>query len=93
MDHQRHSAADSKPGSRKSIFSSVWTAWKGLGRIVGDMIARVALSLFYFTLFVPFAVGVRLFGDPLAMKARLGSSHWLQRSTGDLSLQDSRRQF
>lgn len=29
--------------------------------------ARVVLSLFYFTLFVPFGVGVRLFDDPLVL--------------------------
>jgi hypothetical protein len=41
---------------------------------------------------VPFALGVRFFGDPLAMRP---SSHvkWVERTTHDLTLEDSRRLF
>ena len=93
MGHQKQLTADDKSRSRTNFFSSIWTKWLGVARIFGDLIARLVLSLFYFTLFVPFAVGVRLFGDPLGMKARASTSHWLQRGTGDLTLDDSRRQF
>ena len=52
----------------------------------------MVLSLFYFTLFVPYGVGARLFGDLLDMKARARSSWWLERTTRDLALDDARRQ-
>ena len=71
----------------------IWATWKRIGQFIGDFIARVVLSLFYFTLFVPFAVGVRLFGDPLDVKAKANPSWWLERATRDSALDDARRQF
>lgn len=70
----------------------VWEAWKRFGQFMGDMFGRLVLTVFYFTLFMPFGLGVRFFGDPLAIRAR-GSSKWLERKTPDLTLEDSRRLF
>jgi len=70
----------------------IWGTWKRIGQFIGDFVARVVLSLFYFTLFVPFAVGVRLFSDPLGMRKH-NPSRWLERTTRDSSLHDARRQF
>ena len=69
-----------------------WEAWKRFGRIMGDVVARVVLTVFYFTLFMPFGLGVRFFGDPLALRRR-GPSKWLERTTHDQTLEDSRRLF
>jgi len=69
-----------------------WKIWKRIGRFMGDVVGRAFLTLFYFTLFVPFAVGVRLLGDPLAMRPRVRAK-WLDRRTQDLTLKDSRRLF
>lgn len=93
MGHRKHKSAKDKSRSITSIVNSIWTAWLGIARVLGDLIARIVLSLFYFTLFVPFAVGVRLFGDPLGLKAGASTSHWLQRSASEPTLYDSRRQF
>lgn len=71
----------------------VWEAWKQFGRFIGDITARIALTVFYFTIFVPFGLGVRLLSDPLGTKRRRGSSLWLSRRTTDLTLPDARRQF
>lgn len=70
----------------------VWQAWKRFGQFIGDLIGRVVLTVFYFTLFMPFALGVRLFGDPLAIRP-LNRAKWLERRTQDLTLEDSRRLF
>ena len=70
----------------------VWQIWKRIGQIIGDAVGRVVLTIFYFTLFVPFGLGVRFFGDPLALRAR-GRSNWLQRTTKDLTLEDTRRLY
>lgn len=68
-----------------------WSAWKRFGQWVGDMLARIVLTIFYFTIFLPFGIGVRLFGDPLQIKQRPGSL-WLARKTTDLAMEDVRRQ-
>lgn len=69
-----------------------WHAWKRFGQFMGDLIGRLVLTVFYFTLFMPFGVGVRLLGDPLALRRRDGSK-WLERTTQDLTLKDLRRLF
>jgi hypothetical protein len=75
------------------FLSRVWRQWKKIGQAIGDFIARLVLSLFYFTIFVPFGLGVRFFGDPLNMKKAGSASWWLERKTRDLSLDDARRQW
>ena len=70
----------------------VWEAWKRVGRVIGDFIGRVVLTAFYFTIFAPFGLGVRLLSDALRSK-RVSSSYWLSRGTTDLTLEDARRQF
>lgn len=70
----------------------VWHAWKKIGQFIGDTIGRLVLTLFYFTLFVPFALGVRLFGDPMKIRPDVRAK-WLERTTHDLTLDDARRLF
>lgn len=70
----------------------VWQAWKRFGQFIGDLIGRLVLTVFYFTLFMPFGLGLRLFGDPLTLRPR-GLAKWLERKTQDLTLEDSRRLF
>jgi hypothetical protein len=74
------------------VLKKIWEGWKAFGRFMGNMVARVALSIFYFTVFVPFAVGVRLATDPLQLKGR-PDSLWRPRTTGDRSLEDVERQY
>jgi hypothetical protein len=69
-----------------------WQAWKRFGQFMGDIIGRLVLTVFYFTLFVPFGLGVRFFGDPLAIR-QSGRVRWVERKTNDLTLDDSRRLF
>ena len=68
----------------------IWEWWKPVGQAIGDFVGRVALSLFYFTLFVPFGLGLRWFGDPLDIKGRSRSS-WLERTTPESTVQDARK--
>ena len=69
-----------------------WQAWKRIGQFIGDQIGRVVLTVFYFTLFMPFGLGVRFLRDPLAIHPR-GSSKWLERTTHDQTLEDTRRLY
>ena len=67
-----------------------WQAWKRIGQFIGDQIGRLVLTVFYFTLLMPFGLGVRFFADPLGIKP-IHRAKWLERSTRDLTLEDSRR--
>ncbi len=69
-----------------------WEGWKRFGHWMGDWVARVVLTIFYFTIFVPFGLGTRFFGDPLAMNEVKEPPKWLKRETKDLTLEDARRQ-
>jgi hypothetical protein len=73
----------------KDGLSRFWAAWKKFGLLLGDIVARVVLTLFYFTIYVPFGLGFRLFADRLDMNDR--PPKWLERHTGDLTLKDARR--
>jgi len=70
----------------------VWQAWKRIGQFIGDQVGRLVLTIFYFTLFMPFALGVRLFGDPMEIGPKVRAK-CLERTTHDLTLDDSRRLF
>jgi len=76
-----------------NLLRKLWQAWKRLGQFLGDILARVVLTLFYFTIFVPFGLGVTLRSDPLRIRNISGRPMWLPRQTGDRSLDDARRQF
>jgi hypothetical protein len=74
------------------ILGKIWETWKRFGQFIGDILARIVLTIFYFTIFVPFGLGVRLFSDPLMIKENHGPPFWLSRETGDRSLEEVRRQ-
>ena len=69
----------------------IWLAWKRFGQFLGDILARVVLTLFYFTLFLPFGIGVTVFSDPL--RRRLKAAAWLPYDREPPTLEDARRGF
>ena len=75
------------------ILKTVWEFWKKVAQFIGDVIARVVLTFFYFTLVLPFGLGVHLFGDPLRLKPGLRENFWLDRETKDLELEHGKKQF
>jgi hypothetical protein len=75
-----------------TLLRKFWERWKAFGQFLGNLVARVVLSLFYFTVFVPFGLGVRLLSDPLQIKTR-PDSLWRPRSTADQTLDEVGRQF
>ena len=70
----------------------LWHAWKRFGQAVGDFIARIVLTIFYWTIFLPFGLGVRLFSDPLSLNDQQQAG-WLERTTVDTKLEDTRRLY
>jgi hypothetical protein len=75
-----------------AVLKKFWAGWKAFGRMMGNLVARVALSVFYFTVFVPFGLGVRWFSDPLQVKA-VPSRLWRPRTTPPATLADAERQY
>ena len=69
---------------------TAWQLWKRIALIIGDFVARIVLTIFYFTLFVPFGLGVRLLSDPLAIKQKL-ERNWLERDAHDDTIDGARR--
>ena len=70
-----------------------WTAWRRIGQKIGDFLARVVLSVFYFTVFLPFALVVRLFQDPLKIRPRNLKTYWEGKQAQPTGLDDARRGF
>jgi hypothetical protein len=68
-----------------------WNRWKIIGEAFGDFQGRLFAVLFYFTIFAPFALGVRLFSDPL--RIRKPHTAWTDRAPVEATLDSARRQF
>ena len=73
------------------LIKDFWHNWKAFGQFLGEWLARIVLTIFYFTILIPFGLGVRLFGDPLQIK-ELPNPYWRPRTTGDQTIDDVLRQ-
>ncbi len=76
-----------------NLLRTLWRAWKRFGQFLGDILARVVLTIFYFTIFAPFGVAVTLLSDPLGIRKADDLPMWRTRQTGDRTLDDARKQF
>jgi hypothetical protein len=76
----------------KQYVQSFWRNWLRIGRFLGDAIGRIILTLFYFTLFAPFGLGTRIFGDRLAIKPG-HQPKWSEHNTLGTTLEHSRRLY
>jgi hypothetical protein len=70
-----------------------WGKWQELSHKSGELLARIVLTAFYFTVVIPFGLARTFLADPLRIK-RTGAPHtWLPRQTRDLTIEDARRQY
>ncbi len=78
---------------RPGAIRGLWEWWKLVGKRVGDIQARALLTLFYFVIFAPFALAVRRWSDPLAIKpqAQLGWRPKVERERA--SMEEATKQF
>jgi len=71
----------------------LWERWKRVARKVGDVQARVLLSLVYFIVLGPFALAVRWWSDPLAVKTGTPRG-WRERNNSEAKpMERAIRQF
>ncbi len=73
------------------IVHLAWDRFKIITNIVGDVQGRVIVTLFYFTILVPFGIGSRLFGDSLDIRPNQ-PARWLERPPVPTDIDDARRQ-
>jgi hypothetical protein len=48
----------------------LWAAWKRIARAIGNIQARILLTLIYAVLVLPFGLAVRFFSDSMNIKRR-----------------------
>lgn len=70
----------------------MWEFWKRVGRKIGDVQARILLTVFYVVVLGPFAVVLRWTGDPLALKPGT-SVGWRVRNEQGTPNEGAARQF
>ncbi len=90
VDISRSKAQGQTPSS---FIKRLWQGWAGFSRRIGGFHGRIVLSFLFFIPISPFALGVRLFSDPLNTKRRSGVTHWLPLTGKDVDLEQLRRQF
>jgi hypothetical protein len=75
----------------KQVFTMLFARWKVIAHKIGEFQSRLLLSFFYFVFFAPFAVGLKMFSDPLQIKSFHG---WSTRSDVEENpAESSRRQY
>jgi hypothetical protein len=73
------------------VFRKLWEGWKRIGRRVGDIQARVLLTIIYALLVLPFGLAVRFFSDPLRIKHL--PVRWLGRSDEPATMKWAHKQW
>jgi hypothetical protein len=79
--------------SKTSRLSRIWEGWKRVARKIGDVQARIILTLFYLLIVGPFALGIRWFADPLAIKNGARKGWCLRTGNEPVSLERASQQF
>ena len=77
----------------RALLRRVWHYWAEAANYIGDFQARLLLTLFYFTVLMPYGLIVRLFGDPLHITRRPAVSGWIRREARNIDWHTARRQF
>jgi hypothetical protein len=76
-----------------ALLKRAWARWKVVAHVIGNFQARVLLTLFYFVVVPPFALIVKLFKDPLALRGGAAESYWVSRPAPDPPEIHGTRQF
>lgn len=76
-----------------NLFKKLWQSWGNFSKRRGSFQSRIILSLFFFIFVTPFALGVKIFSNPLNIKYQNSKSHWLPKKNIKMSIKKFRRQF
>ncbi len=70
-----------------------WRRWRAVAERVGNVQARILLSIFYFSFVAPFGLWQAFVSDRLGIRRHGRPTNWIGRVTRDRDLADARRQF
>jgi hypothetical protein len=76
-----------------ALLRRTWERWKVIAHVIGNFQARLLLSVFYFIIVPPFAMIVKTWKDPLALRPPRGPSFWVERPEREDPEVSARRQF
>lgn len=74
------------------LLRAAWQGWKQIAQVIGHFQAQVLFGLLYFVFVAPFAIGLKLFADPLHIKGKRPTTWWRDFPRQTLTLEDARRQ-
>ena len=79
----------------RQFLRAAWQGWKRVAEKIGHFQARLLFGLLYFVVVAPFALGLKLFSDPLRIKKSRDASRsrWHEHPRQTLTLEDAHRQF
>lgn len=80
-------------GGLRGRTSHGWSRWREMSQKAANVQARILLTIFYFTMMLPFGIVMGLFKDPLRIKQRPSGSYWVERKPTSGTLADAKRQF
>jgi len=72
------------------LLGRAWRGFRAVMERVGNVQARILLTVFYFVPAAPFGIGYRLRADPLHLRRPPG---WTQRPPREETLDAARRQY
>lgn len=68
----------------KTKLQAAWQWWKAVAHKIGDVQARIILTVFYFLIVGPFALVIRFRSDPLRLHAGHAAG-WIRRDDSEES--------
>lgn len=74
------------------FLKNLWQAWTNIVTVIAEFVGQVVLSIFYFTVFMPFGLGATLFGDLLKLKEN-EANFWLTRQDSPSDFEAAKKQF
>jgi len=78
--------------SNDNYFKRLWEAWIRFGHWIGNIMSWVWMPLFYFIIVTPFALGIKLFKDPLRLRIGRRSSYWNSKESPKFDMDWARSQ-
>jgi hypothetical protein len=63
-----------------------------IAEIIGEGFGNLVSVVLYFSILIPFAIGSRLFSDPLRRKMPQGETFWVEREPVSSELTQAKRQ-
>ena len=76
----------------KILLSRIWAGWKRFGRLLGAVQAEIILFLFYFLIFTPCGLIMRLFGYDSLRTRKRDQSNWQNAGLGQFDKEKASHQ-